>query len=65
MPTSAISYLVVLRAPNSLVYNDWFEISNTSALWDGFVSTRFEAIAIAARDANGLIGPLSVEYRIP
>jgi hypothetical protein len=62
---NAASYLVVLRTPGSSVYNDSFEISETSAVWDGFVSTRFEAIAIAARDASGLLGVLSVERLIP
>jgi hypothetical protein len=60
----AASYLVVLRTPGSLVYSDQFVTEETSTVWDGFVATRYEAIAIAARDANGLIGPLSTEYII-
>ncbi|MFN8373327.1 MAG: M20/M25/M40 family metallo-hydrolase [Anaerolineae bacterium] len=62
---SASNYLVVLRRPGSLVYDDWFQTQETSTSWDGFVSTRYEALAIASYDANGLIGPLSAEYRIP
>ncbi len=61
----AVSYLVVLRTPGSLEYNDWFEMNETSTIWDGFVPTRYESIAIASRDANGLLGPFSSEYRIP
>ena len=50
----ATSYLVLLRRPGSLVYDDQFVIQDTSRVWDGFVPTRYEAVAIAARDVNGL-----------
>jgi hypothetical protein len=61
----ATSYVVALRAPNSLEFNQQFEIANTSVQWDGFVPSRFAALAIAGRDANGLMGTPSVEYPIP
>jgi len=61
----AVSYVVALRRPNSLYFDQQFEIASTSVQWDGFVSTRFAALAIAGRDANGLLGQPSVEYPIP
>jgi hypothetical protein len=57
----AASYLVVLRPPGRLDYSDYYVTEETSSVWDGFVPTRFEAVAVAARDANGLIGPVSIE----
>jgi hypothetical protein len=61
----AASYVVALRRPNSLIYDQQFEIADTSVQWDGFVPTRFAALAITSRDANGLLGAPSVEYAIP
>jgi hypothetical protein len=62
----ASGYIVALRRPNALAY-DYFEINEpntTSVTWDGFVPTRFVGLAIAARDAEGLMGPLSPEFTI-
>jgi hypothetical protein len=62
----AAGYIVALRRPNALAY-DYFEINETnttSVTWDGFVPTRFVGLAIAARDAEGLMGPLSPEFTI-
>jgi hypothetical protein len=65
-PTAgATSYLVALRHPSSLVFDEQFEITDTSVQWDGFVASRFAGLAISARDGNGLIGAPSVEYAIP
>jgi hypothetical protein len=65
-PTAgAVSYVVALRHPSSLVFDEQFEITDTSVQWDGFVASRFAGLAIAARDANGLMGAPSVEYAIP
>jgi len=61
----ATSYVVALRRPSSLVFDEQFEIADISVQWDGFVPTRFAGLAIAARDANGLMGPVSAEYAIP
>jgi hypothetical protein len=36
----------------------------TSVTWDGFMPDRFTGLAIAARDARGLMGPLSAEFKI-
>ncbi len=60
----ATSYVVALRRPNSLIYDQQFETTENSVTWDGFVPTRFAGVAIAARDENGLIGPLTEEILI-
>ena len=61
----AVSYIVALRSPGSLYYDRQFEVSDTSVDWDGFTANRFVGLAIAAKDSNGMIGPLSPEYTIP
>jgi hypothetical protein len=61
----AVSYLVALRAPGSVIFNEYFEVnSNSSGAWDGFIPSRYEAVAVAGQDANGMMGPLSAEYAI-
>jgi hypothetical protein len=60
----ATRYIVALRRPNSLTYAQQFVVlETTSGAWDGW--SQFEAIAITALDANGLVGPFSAEYPIP
>lgn len=62
----AAGYIVALRRPGALDYEQ-FEITDptvTSVTWDGFVPERFTGLAIAARDARGLMGPLSEEFKI-
>ena len=61
----AVSYIVALRPPGSLQYDQYFEWSSNSVDWDGFVSTNFVGLVIFAKDANGLLGPPSQEYTIP
>ncbi|MGL4651448.1 MAG: M28 family peptidase, partial [Caldilineaceae bacterium] len=60
----AVSYVVALRAPGSIAYNYYFDVPGNSVTWDGFIASRWEAIAIGALDANGLMGPLSDEFYI-
>lgn len=60
----ATSYLVVLRAPGSIPYNYQFPVGSNSVTWDGFNSSTWEAVSIAAQDANGLIGPVSGDFPI-
>jgi hypothetical protein len=62
----ATSYVVALRWPNSLRYEQQFEVPapDTSVTWDGFVPERFAGLAIAAKNSEGLIGPLSQEMLI-
>ena len=61
----ASGYIIALRRPNALNYEqfEWNE-GETSVTWDGFVPERFVGLAIAAKDANGLMGPLSPEFPI-
>jgi leucyl aminopeptidase len=60
----AARYVVALRRPNSLIYDQHFiTLGATSGAWSGW--SAYEAVAIAAEDANGLVGPFSLEYKIP
>lgn len=60
----AAGYIVALRRPGSLVYNQQFSVvENESGPWERY--GEYEGIAIAAVDANGMIGPLSSEIRLP
>ncbi len=61
----AVSYVIALRSPGSTIFNQQFEVTDNFVDWDGFNSARFVSFAVAAKDANGLIGPLSAEYTIP
>jgi len=59
----AAGYIVTLRPPGSLVYTQQFSvIDNESGAWERY--GEYEGIAIAAVDSNGMIGPLSAEYRV-
>lgn len=61
---SAVSYIVALRQPNAMIYQQ-FEITDSSITWDRFVSSDFTALAVSAKDRGGLMGNLSPEYKIP
>ena len=54
----AAGYIVALRPRDSLIYQQ-FSFDETKLAWDGFRD--YAAIAIAAKDSRGLIGPLSRE----
>nr|PZN52606.1 MAG: hypothetical protein DIU68_14200 [Chloroflexota bacterium] len=58
----ATSYIVALRYPGSLQYDQYFETADTSITSEIFTASRLAGIAISGRDANGLLGPLSSEY---
>ncbi|MGQ9907365.1 MAG: M20/M25/M40 family metallo-hydrolase [Candidatus Flexifilum sp.] len=60
----ARSYIVALRRPGSLLYDNFFEVTANTVTWDGFTRSRFAGVAIAAQDASGLMGPFSFEYQI-
>jgi leucyl aminopeptidase len=60
----ASGYVVALRQPNSMIYQQ-FETSASSVRWDGFTSNNFSGIAVAAKDTDGLMGPLSSEIGVP
>jgi len=57
----ATSYIVALRSPNSLIYNQ-FETNETSIRWDGF--QQYASLIVCAKDQSGLIGPPSTEIII-
>lgn len=60
----AVSYVVAVRRPDSLIYDYNFPITTNSIVWDKFVRSEFVGIVVAAKDANGLVGPPSAEYPI-
>lgn len=60
----ATSYLVALRWPGSLIYDQQFEVTSSSVTWDGFTPDRFAGLAIVAKDVRGLMGMPSAEYLI-
>ncbi len=55
----AVSYIIALRQPAALTYQQ-LAYDETKLVWERL--REFAGIAIAARDARGLIGPLSAEY---
>lgn len=60
----ASRYIVAVRRPDSLIFAQHFiTLEATSGAWGNW--SQYEAVAIAAEDANGLVGPFSVEYKIP
>ncbi len=61
----AASYVVVLRRPNSLIYDQQFPWTGNQVEWDGFVASQFAGLAVAAVDGSGLMGLPSAEYPIP
>lgn len=60
----AVSYVVALRYPGSLRYDQYFETSDTNIVSEIFNASTLAGVAIAGRDARGLLGPLSREYFI-
>lgn len=59
----ATGYIIALRAPGSLRYDQQIEWQSTSIDWEGF--QYYSGIAIAVRGPNGIVGPLSREYVVP
>jgi hypothetical protein len=60
----AVSYIVGLRRPGSLIYDQFFETGESTVTWEGFTPDQWAGLAISAKDPNGLMGPLSAEYPI-
>ncbi|MDX1991678.1 MAG: M20/M25/M40 family metallo-hydrolase [bacterium] len=59
----AAGYIVALRRPGSLVYDQQFSVvENESGAWERY--GEYDGIAVAAVDANGMIGPLSEEITV-
>lgn len=61
----AVSYIVALRRPGSLRYDQMFPINDNFVDWERFIPSEFAGVAVAARDNSGLVGPLSAELLIP
>jgi hypothetical protein len=59
---NATEYLVALRSPGSLTYDVEIIVRDTRMSWVSFPN--FEAVAVAAIDAYGLLGRFSQEQRI-
>lgn len=55
----ATSYVVALRRPGSLIYEQQFEVTENSVEWDKF--SRYGGISISAKSSSGLVGRLSNE----
>ncbi len=60
----ASGYVVALRRPGARRYVQFDIDGATSVTWEGFVPQNYASLAIAARDSNGLMGPLSEIYPI-
>ena len=60
----ASGYVVALRRPGANRYEQFELDGATSITWEGFVPQNFVSLAIAARDSNGLMGPLSEVFLI-
>lgn len=59
----ATQYIVALRRPGSLIYDSQFAWNATRTNpWDKW--NQYEAVAIAAVGADGMVGPFSTEYLI-
>lgn len=58
----AVGYVVALRPPGALTYTNQYTVNTNETVWHQFPN--YTAVAIAAIDANGLVGPLSREYVI-
>lgn len=64
--TDATGYIVTLRFPGNLAYNQQFEVpGGTTSVPYTFGCTSYEGVAVAARGPDGIIGPLSSELKIP
>jgi hypothetical protein len=60
----SMRYVVALRAPEGLIFRDYFETGDNTVTWEGFYASRYISLAIASVDENGLMGPMSFEYAI-
>lgn len=58
----AVGYVLAFREEGSLIYNTQFTVDTNETIWHQFPN--FAAVAVAAIDANGLIGPPSQEVPI-
>lgn len=63
----AVGYVVALRGLGDRTFDQVFSAPGTTTAYecDCFVSSRFQSLAIAAVNADGIMGPLSIEYAVP
>lgn len=61
----ATGYLVAARLPGEVMYEHFFPAPGTYTAYDCECFTRYEGMAVAAVNADGIMGPLSIEYRVP
>jgi hypothetical protein len=63
----AVGYVVALRFPDQTVFGQVFNAPGLATAYncDCFASSRYQSLAIAAVSADGIMGPLSHEYRVP
>jgi hypothetical protein len=63
----AVGYVVALREPGDRTFDQVFPAPGLGTAYDCdcFTSSRWEALAIAAISADGIMGPLSAEYVVP
>jgi hypothetical protein len=57
------SYVVALRRPDSLVYNEFYTVQATSLAWAGF--RNFETVSVACIDTEGRLGRFAPEIAVP
>jgi hypothetical protein len=57
------SYVVTLRRPDSLVYNEFYTVQATSLAWGGF--RNFESVTVACIDNEGRLGRFAPEIAVP
>jgi len=57
------SYVVALRRPDSLVYNEFYTVEATALSWGGFKN--FIAVTVACVDSDGRLGRFAPELVIP
>ncbi len=63
----AAGYVVALRVKDSTVFGQVFNAAGSATAFDCecFTSERYAGLAIAAVSQDGIMGPLSPEYRMP
>ncbi len=63
----AVRYVVALRMRGERSFGEVFPINSAETAWDWeyFTSDRYAGLAIAAVSQDGIMGPLSLEYRVP
>jgi hypothetical protein len=57
----AKGYVIAFSLRDSLIYDEYVEVTTTSIGWEGLLGGRYGSVAIAAQDETGLIGPFSGE----